>query len=341
MLLENPRGRMTWSFYIKESRCLMLSEEQQVAAALSPQMPGDVVFSGKQRVYEHHPYPMTPLTRHHFWSCPVAVAVRTEVEHQLIACALFPAGFTLTVADLWLGRKPLDAAGLHTLVWDMVCLAALHALDRGRCTAWAAAPSLATPVLVEQVAARAAVAAFWSALADFAATVVVPKPLGSFRPLLARVARRHARGGKQQQQLVAAAAAPCAPEAAAPTLVFGRRRKADIQKPPVAAASIASSTCLQLYNTYCVCWEHCVCVGGPLGLAPRAVARWLSDFLFSQEMDDQTQSNKRVRKAKVYYTPPKPSKRRQPQQPHPEPCYRTAAAAQGCAEAYDSCRIGS
>eukprot|EP00775_Hariotina_reticulata_P015226 gene15226-biopygen2442 len=105
----------------------------------------------------------------------VAVAVRTEVEHQLIACALFPAGFTLTIADLWLGRKPLDAAGLHTLVWDMVCLAALHALDRGRCTAWAAAPSLATPVLVEQVAARAAVAAFWSALADFAATVVVPK----------------------------------------------------------------------------------------------------------------------------------------------------------------------
>eukprot|EP00775_Hariotina_reticulata_P001504 gene1504-biopygen2853 len=84
--------------------------------------------------------------------------------------------------------QPLDAAGLHTLVWDMVCLAALHALDRGRCTAWAAAPSLATPVLVEQVAARAAVAAFWSALADFAATVVVPK--------------RAAATWQQQQQLV-------------------------------------------------------------------------------------------------------------------------------------------
>ena len=103
------------------------------------------------------------------------MAVRTEIEHQLIACAVFPAGFTLSAADLWLGRKPLAVASLHTLVWDMVCLAALHALDRGRCTAWAAAPSLATPVLVEQVAARAAVAAFWSALADFAATVVVPK----------------------------------------------------------------------------------------------------------------------------------------------------------------------
>jgi hypothetical protein len=48
--------------------------------------------------------------------------------------------------------------------------------DRGGCTAWATAPSLTTPVLVEQVAGRAAVvAAFWSALADFAATVVVPR----------------------------------------------------------------------------------------------------------------------------------------------------------------------
>jgi hypothetical protein len=43
----------------------------------------------------------------------------------------------------------------------------------GRCAAWAAAPSLHTPVLVEQVVGRAAVAAFWSALADFASTTVV------------------------------------------------------------------------------------------------------------------------------------------------------------------------
>jgi hypothetical protein len=59
-------------------------------------------------------------------------------------------------------------------VADMVCLAAIHAVDRGRCTAWATAPSLTTPVLVERVAGRAAVTAFWSALADFAATLVVP-----------------------------------------------------------------------------------------------------------------------------------------------------------------------
>jgi hypothetical protein len=68
----------------------------------------------------------------------------------------------------------------------MVCLAAIHAVDRGRCTAWATyCPYLRLllllTVLVEQVAGRAAVAAFWSALADFAAaTVVVPRRQRTF-----------------------------------------------------------------------------------------------------------------------------------------------------------------
>jgi len=121
-----------------------------------------------------------PSISHHFWSCPVSVAVRSTVESQLIACGIAPTGFHLAAADLWLGRKPLNSPRLHRLVWDMVCLAAIHAMDRGRCTAWATAPSLATPILVEQVAGRAAVAAFWSALADFAATVVVPRRQRTF-----------------------------------------------------------------------------------------------------------------------------------------------------------------
>jgi hypothetical protein len=115
-----------------------------------------------------------PSVSHHFWDCPVAVAVRTALESQLIACGVVPVGFRLSTTDLWLGRKPLDSSRLHRLVWDMVCLAAIHAMDRGRCTAWATAPSLTTPVLVEQVAGRAAVAAFWSALADFAAMLLCP-----------------------------------------------------------------------------------------------------------------------------------------------------------------------
>jgi hypothetical protein len=57
----------------------------------------------------------------------------------------------------------------------MVCLAAMHAFDKGRRAAWAVASDLGVPVLVEQVAVRAALGAFWDALADFAATARVPR----------------------------------------------------------------------------------------------------------------------------------------------------------------------
>eukprot|EP00775_Hariotina_reticulata_P015302 gene15302-biopygen3871 len=117
---------------------------------------------------------LAPDVSHHFWSCPVAVSVRREIEQQLVAFAILPAGANLTSAQIWLGCKPSEDR-LHSLIWDMVCIAAVHAMDRGRATAWAVAPSLATPVLINQVAGRAAVGAFWSALADFAATSYVPR----------------------------------------------------------------------------------------------------------------------------------------------------------------------
>jgi hypothetical protein len=65
-------------------------------------------------------------------------------------------------------------------VWDMVCLAVVHAFGHGRKVAGAVSHQLTIPVLVEQVAVRAAVGCFWDALADFAATAWVP-----------RVPRRH------------------------------------------------------------------------------------------------------------------------------------------------------
>ena len=52
---------------------------------------------------------------------------------------------------------------------------AVHALGTGRRAAWASSQQLEVQVLVEQVASRAAVAALWSALADFAATAAVPR----------------------------------------------------------------------------------------------------------------------------------------------------------------------
>ena len=115
-----------------------------------------------------------PCVRHHFWSCPVARAVRFEMEAQLVAFGMFPPGVGhLKAANLWLCVRP--HADLLPWVWDLVCIAAVHAMETGRAAAWAVSRDLSVPVLVEDVAKRAATAAFWSALADFAATASVPR----------------------------------------------------------------------------------------------------------------------------------------------------------------------
>jgi hypothetical protein len=63
------------------------------------------------------------------------------------------------------------------MVWDMVCLAGIGAVEFGRKVAWAvAAEAPALPLLtVEQIAGRAAVGEFWRVLADFAVSALVPK----------------------------------------------------------------------------------------------------------------------------------------------------------------------
>jgi hypothetical protein len=110
---------------------------------------------------------------HLFWTCPVAGAVREEIEGQLRAFNMLPAGESLPCRAVWLACPPHHE--MHRLVWDMVCLAAVHAFDKGRRAAWAVASDLGVPVLVEQVAVRAALGAFRDALADFAATARVPR----------------------------------------------------------------------------------------------------------------------------------------------------------------------
>ena len=114
-----------------------------------------------------------PGVEHHMWTCPVAVAVRHEVESQLRAFGLLAAGVAVPCSALWLACKPHHS--LHCLVWDMVSLAAIHAFERGRRAAWAVSDQLGVPALIEQIATRAAVGAFWEALADFAATAKVPR----------------------------------------------------------------------------------------------------------------------------------------------------------------------
>ncbi len=66
--------------------------------------------------------------RHWFWDCKMALALR---ESMGLAMGALPEG-ALSVfprTDLWLVRPP---AGLVQPVWDVVCLAALSAMDLGR-----------------------------------------------------------------------------------------------------------------------------------------------------------------------------------------------------------------
>jgi hypothetical protein len=98
--------------------------------------------------------------------------VRQEVETQLHAFDLLQADQHLRCADLWLGVKP--APQLHRLVWDMVCLAAIYAMNVGRRAAWATSSRLEVPALVDDIACRVARAGFWDVLADLAASVDVP-----------------------------------------------------------------------------------------------------------------------------------------------------------------------
>jgi hypothetical protein len=60
------------------------------------------------------------------------------------------------------------------MVWDMVCLAAIHAMHVGRQAAWSIADRVESPDLVANVVKRIVKAAFWNVLADFAVSAVVP-----------------------------------------------------------------------------------------------------------------------------------------------------------------------
>jgi hypothetical protein len=111
--------------------------------------------------------------RHHFWLCPIAEAVRQEMESQLRAKNMLVAAARLTCSHVWKGVKPHP--GLHRMVWDMVCLAAVHAMNVGRQAAWSVSHRLDAPDLVADVVRKVAKAAFWNVLADFAVSAVVPK----------------------------------------------------------------------------------------------------------------------------------------------------------------------
>lgn len=103
---------------------------------------------------------------HHFWTCHVAQAVVTA-----IADAIAPHQ-QLSKPNIWLARPP--GAAVAGCVWDVVCLAAVTAMDHGRRRMYALScgPPPAAPLHL--TSARSAVARFWELLTDFVALRCVP-----------------------------------------------------------------------------------------------------------------------------------------------------------------------
>ena len=129
-------------------------------------------FPTAQRRHLSTPCPacchISPGVDHLFWLCPVATTVRHEIQHQLRATNMLPNDQAISCAAVWLGRTP--HSHMHRMVWDLVCLASIYAMDIGRRTSWAVSQKLTASHLVADIASTAAKAAFWDALADFAAT---------------------------------------------------------------------------------------------------------------------------------------------------------------------------
>jgi exonuclease III len=104
---------------------------------------------------------------HAFWDCPVAEAVRAQLQ------AGMPPACQVQRHHVWLLRSP-DEQHCTGAVWRVVAMVALQAMELGRAALWSARqrllhgdlPAGATPL---QVAQRQAVGRFWLLLMDVAA----------------------------------------------------------------------------------------------------------------------------------------------------------------------------
>jgi hypothetical protein len=109
---------------------------------------------------------------HHFWHCPLALGLR---EHLAGLMGAPPGSLlaALTRPHLWTAHPP---PGLHTLVWDVVCLAALSALERGRQQLYQArAADGRAPAPAVARALVAVIAEFWDRLHSFASLGLPPR----------------------------------------------------------------------------------------------------------------------------------------------------------------------
>ena len=110
---------------------------------------------------------------HHFWECVVAQRLREQMGVMLGAAG----GAELAAvsrAQLWLVCAP---AGVQQPVWDVVCLAAVAALDVGRQRLYAVrgGRSQRAPVSAVRRVGASVVADIFARLRSFAALGLVPR----------------------------------------------------------------------------------------------------------------------------------------------------------------------
>ena len=124
--------------------------------------------------HQQCPCGATPADRaHHFWTCPVAGAVRSTILRAAVAAGR-PIG-SLRRGNLWLALPP---PGINQGVWDVVTLSAVAAMERGRAFMvaehrYASPPTPAGPALAARGGSRARVV-FWELLHEFAAMGCLP-----------------------------------------------------------------------------------------------------------------------------------------------------------------------
>jgi len=107
-----------------------------------------------------HNHPV-PDRRHHYWECPIARGVLDAVAAQLP-----PSQPPLLPSQIWLVQAP---PAIHAGVWDLVCLLAVAAMDKGRRQATRLMLNAASPTggaELATAAARRAAAWFWQTLEE-------------------------------------------------------------------------------------------------------------------------------------------------------------------------------
>lgn len=113
-----------------------------------------------------------PDRSHHYWTCPVAQAVQAAINSCLAAAD--PRAPPVQQRQIWLALPP---PGVHSGVWDVVCLAAVRAMDRGRRALIRETlyqPQPAAPAALVARSGQAACGHFWSCLYDFVSHRRIP-----------------------------------------------------------------------------------------------------------------------------------------------------------------------